>query len=193
MTTPSAYPLAWPGGYPRTERPQASKFNVTLHKAMTDLEGALRLFGSDTGKKVSDVIISSNVTLGQSRPADPGVAVYFTWDGEQRCIAVDRYTKVEDNVRAIYYVLEARRTEMRHGGLTIVRAAFKGFTALPAPEDWRTVLGLTGQNVTPDEIKRVYRQLAKSAHPDSGGSEAAMARLTAARDAALSAVGQYHE
>lgn len=193
MNTPSAYPLAWPMGYPRTERPQSSKFNVTLHKAMTDLEGALRLFGSDTGKKVSDVIISSNVTLGQSRPPDPGVAVYFTWDDEQRCIAVDRYTKVEDNVRAIYYVLEARRTEMRHGGLTIVRAAFKGFTALPAPEDWRSVLGLTGQSVTPDEIKRVYRQLAKTAHPDSGGNEAAMARLTAARDAALNAVGQYHE
>lgn len=191
MTAPSAYPLAWPGGYPRTERPQSSKFNVTLNKAMTDLEGALRLFGSDTGKKVSDVIISSNVTLGQSRPADPGVAVYFTWDDEQRCIAVDRYTKVEDNVRAIYYVLEARRTEMRHGGLTIVRAAFKGFTALPAPEDWRTVLQLMPTaSYTADQIRERYRTLAKKAHPDAGGSAAEMARLTAARDAALSAVGQ---
>jgi hypothetical protein len=103
----------------------------------------LEAFGRDSGKAVSEIAISSNVTLGQDRPPDTGVAVWFTWDGQQRCIAVDRYPKPEDNLQAIHHVLEARRTEMRHGGLHVVRQTFKGFTALPAPpgrKSWREVL-----------------------------------------------------
>lgn len=41
----------------------------------------LRKFADDSGKKLVDLSISSNVTLGVAAPADPGVAVWFTWDG----------------------------------------------------------------------------------------------------------------
>lgn len=185
MTSPTHYPLAWPEGQARTrQRQRGSPFKVSLARAVGDLQDALRLFGQDTGQPVLNVVISSNVTLGQARPADPGVAVYFEWDGAQRCIAVDLFPVPEANVRAIYYVLEVRRQELRYGGLHIVRAAFRGFTALPPPEDWRAVLG-----VCPDadlaDVDAAWRARARAFHPDRpGGSPDAMAALNAARDAA---------
>jgi hypothetical protein len=102
MTAPSHYPLAWPASQPRTrERQRSSPFKVALTRAVADLQDALRLFGNDTGRPVRNVVISSNVTLGQPLPVDPGVAVYFDWDGVQRCIAVDLFPAPEANIRAI--------------------------------------------------------------------------------------------
>jgi DnaJ-domain-containing protein 1 len=112
------------------------------------------------------------------------VAVYFEWDGAQRCVAVDRFPRPEDNVRAIYYVLEARRQEMRYGGLNTVRAAFRGFLALPPPDDWRAVLGV-GPEADLEAVEAAWRNKARTAHPDrKGGSGDLMAELNAARAAA---------
>lgn len=189
MTAPTAFPLAWPGEVGRTKVRVKSAFKVTLARALSDLEDALRLFGSDTGCPVRNVVISSNVALGIHRPADPGIAVYFDWDGAGRCIAVDRYDRVEDNVRAVYYVLEARRQEMRHGDLSIVRASFKGFAALPPPVDWRTVLGVPrGADLRAAES--AWRQLSREAHPDlPTGSAERMASLNVAIAAARVELG----
>lgn len=180
MTDPLAYPLCWPSGLPRQAPEGGNPFRVSLASALTGLRDSLRLFGRDTGQEVTDVVISSNVTLGTSRPEDAGVAVYFRWDGAMRCIAVDRYDRPEANVRAIYMILEARRQEMRHGGLHIVRAAFKGFAALPAPSGgWRAVLGL-GPEAGLAEAESAYRELARAHHPDVGGDADRMAEINAA-------------
>jgi len=130
------FPLAWPDQYPRHKPPYlTSKFNTTLSGALKNVQKSVEMFSKDSGKKVTDVLISSNVTLGQQRPKNPGVAVYFTWDGISTCIAVDRYKKVEDNLQAIHHCIEAERTKMRHGGLNVVRAAFRGYAALPPPDN----------------------------------------------------------
>jgi hypothetical protein len=190
-----AYPLAWPDGLPRTERKVQSQFRTSLTAALNNVRKSLEAFGRDSGKAVTDLSISSNVTLGQDRPPDTGVAVWFEWDGQQRCIAVDRYPKPEDNLQAIHHVLEARRTEMRHGGLHVVRQTFKGFTALPAPpgkRTWREVFGLGHVplvNIAPATIDNAYRQLAAQAHPDKpGGSTEKMAELNRARAEAKAAI-----
>jgi hypothetical protein len=186
-----AYPLSWPEGLPRTERKASSQFRTSLSGALKNVRSSLEAFGRDSGKSVSEIVISSNVTLGQDRPSDPGVAAWFTWDGQQRCIAVDRYPKPEDNLQAIHHVLEARRTEMRHGGLHVVRQTFKGFTALPAPPDrksWREVLKLTAANLTARDVDEAYRREAADAHPDKGGSNERMAELNRARAEAKAAL-----
>jgi hypothetical protein len=190
-----AYPLSWPEGLPRTERKASSQFRTSLSGALKNVRSSLEAFGRDSGKSVSEIVISSNVTLGQDRPSDPGVAVWFTWDGQQRCIAVDRYPKPEDNLQAIHHVLEARRTEMRHGGLHVVRQTFKGFTALPAPADrksWREVLGFTDLTAPvggPAAIDARYRELASKLHPDKpGGDGEKMAELNRARAEAKAAI-----
>lgn len=171
-----SYPLAWPAGFPRAARRGEGSFKSSLAGALQNVENSLRLFGADSGKKIEDLIISSNVTLGQQRPADPGVAVWFTWDGIQVCIPVDRYSKVEHNLQAIHHVIEARRTELRHGGLAIVKAAFTGFKALPSPGSivapWRKVLGL-GATPTMAEAETAYRQLRSKHHPDKNPNDPA--------------------
>lgn len=190
MSSPSHYPLAWPPGIARSAQRVRSSFKVSMSRALADLEDALRLFGNDTGKRVSGVVISSNVTLGREKPADPGIAVYFEWDGGQRCIAVDRYTTPVENVRAVYHILEARRQEMRHGGLAIVRASFRGFLSLPPAEGWREVLGI-GPGDDLASAENAYRSAARTAHPDTpGGSVDAMARLNAAIAAARRELGR---
>ncbi|WP_315854154.1 J domain-containing protein [Gemmata palustris] len=152
------------------------------------MQSSLRRFSADSGKKVESVLVSSNVTLMDRNPKDAGVAVYFTWDGISTCIAVDRYQRIEENLQAIHHVIEAERTKLRHGGLNLVRAAFRGYAALPPPQtskaDPCTVLGVK-RGATVAEIEAAYREKAKKAHPDAGGSHNAMADLNAARDALL--------
>ena len=140
--TPVAYPLCWPESLPRNAVRVKSSFNTTLVRALDNVETSLHLFGKDSGRSVAGVVLSSNVTIGVPRPDDPGIAAWFEWDGAQRCIAVDRYRTPAENLQAVHHILEARRTEMRHGGLTIVRQTFKGFLALPAAgPSWRQLDG----------------------------------------------------
>lgn len=187
MTIPP-YPLAWPDGMPRTPaaKRQRSQFKTTLAGAIDNVSTSLRLFGRDSGSPVTEVVATSNVgglSLGGSQAVDPGVAVWFKWEGEQRCIAVDRYPKPEHNLQAIHHVIEARRTEVRHGGIVIARSAFRGFIALPKPagaKAWFEVLDVS-PHATVAEIDAAFKAKALTAHPDHGGSDAAMAALTQAR------------
>jgi DnaJ-domain-containing protein 1 len=118
------------------------------------------------------------------------VAAWFTWSGESICIPVDRYQWPEENLQAIFHVIEARRTELRHGTLHLVKATMKGFKALPPPpgskgrRPWNEVLGLPS-SASKEAIERAYREKAKTAHPDAGGSAEAMAEINRAKEEAL--------
>lgn len=187
-----AYPLHWPENWTRSARKEQSRFKSTISAALSNVQSAIRKFGDDSGKKVENIVISSNVTLGQQRPPDPGVAVYFSWDGISTCIAVDRYEKVEDNLQAIYHCIEAERTKLRHGGLNLVRAAFRGYAALPPPDSrhhWSKVLGV--QSISSiEEIRAAYLEKSKESHPDNGGSNEKMAEINAAYASAKKERGQ---
>lgn len=191
--TAAAYPLTWPETMPRQKTRETGKFRTTLSAALKNVETSLRAFGRDSGKNVTGIVLSSNFTLGVSRPADPGVAVWFVWDGLQVCIPVDRYASVEANLQAIHHIIEARRTELRHGTLALVRATFTGFAALPSPRSkrpWTSVLGFsTFDGLSAATIEARFKKLAKTAHPDAGGSDAAMAELNQARADALKEIG----
>lgn len=186
MTT--AFPLSWPDAMPRAKRRERSQFRTELPGALKNVETSLRLFGTESGQTLKDVTISSNVSLGVNNPPDPGVAVWFTWDGEMRCIAVDRYEKVQENLQAIHHVLEARRTELRHGTLALVRATFQGFKALPPPagaRHWTEVLALP-RNASRSDVEGAYRAAAAKAHPDAAtGSREAFDEVQRAKRLAI--------
>lgn len=174
-----AYPLAWPIGMPCTKVHVKSRMQTSVAGAVNNLTRQLRLFGKDTDREVQNVVVSSNVTLTDQRPTDSGVACYFVWEGLQCCIAVDRYFKVEENLQAIALVIEAERTKMRHGGLNIVRAGFRGYASLPPPVDakgqlpppWRKVLNVQ-DGAGLDHVRAAYLKLVKTSHPDRGGDAA---------------------
>lgn len=195
MTTP--FPLAWPDHIDRSARREKSAFKTSLAGAIENVRTSLRLFARDSGKAVADVVISSDVTLGVEKPSDPGVAVWFSWDGMSVAIPVDRYLTPAENLQAIHHVLEARRVELRHGTLALVRASMRGFTALPAPAGrpkrpkWFEVLGVHPETRDAGAFRLAYREKAKTVHPDKpGGSEEAMTRLNVALDEALRLVGE---
>ncbi len=150
------------------------------------------------GVREYDVVISSNLQLrldglprsGQAQPADPGVAVYWRDGGQDRCMAIDLYTKVEQNIAALAATIDAMRAIERHGGAAILDRAFTGFTALPAPivagmaRPWWEVLGVP-RDSTREQITEAYRRLASAAHPDKGGTAERMAEINRARDEGL--------
>ena len=185
MTT--AYPLSWPQGVPRTKVQERSRFQTGLEGALKNVRSSLVGFSRDSGKEVTGIVISSNVSLGETSPRDPGIAVWFSWDGMGLCIAVDRYKSPAENLQAVHHIIEARRTELRHGTLAMVRQTFMGFKSLPPPpgkKNWWEVLGV-GPDASREEITAAHRRLATKAHPDSGGSHDAMAALNAAKEEAL--------
>jgi hypothetical protein len=203
----SAYPLAWPDGWPRTpaHRRQDSKYRFkrtgrsqpfwTFAEARDELGAELDRMSA------RNVVLSSNYELrldglprgNQSRPDDTGVAVYFTLKGVQKVMACDMHIRAEENMRSIALALDAMRALERHGGGIMMDRAFEGFTALPAPgikRTWREVFGVDlsarREPVTRAILEEIFRRKAKEVHPDRpGGSHAAMAELNAAREEAF--------
>lgn len=214
MTEITASPLCWPPGWRRTNNRTQAKFgksisvksqfseNYYTQKRELTIEQATRRVIEELGRmgvSTHKVIISSDLKLrndglpysGQATSKlDPGVAVYWTDSGRKRCMAIDRYTRIADNLAAIAATIEAMRAIERHGGAEILDRAFTGFAALPSPEQFNTPHGILGveANATRTEIEYAYRRLAQQMHPDVGGTNDGMARINAARDAMLGAL-----
>ncbi|MCS0497911.1 J domain-containing protein [Ancylobacter sp. MQZ15Z-1] len=201
-----AFPLSWPPGRPRrTSRRTATfgttkrgsfKSRLTVAEAMQRLQSELDLLGARYP------IVSSNLEprldglprSGQREPTDPGIALYFQLNGKPHCMPCDTYDRAADNIAAIAGHIEATRKIERHGVATVAEM-FSGFAALPPPDarrPWRDVLELAnvpGSHITRETIMAAYRRLARSKHPDAGGSETAMSELNVARDEALKGNG----
>jgi len=189
-----AYPLAWPAGWPRAKRKTRAAFNMSFANARDELLNQLRLMGARYP------LLSSNVSLrrdglpyaNQPEPADPGVAIYFMWQGKQMTFACDRWDRVRDNVRAIGKTIEALRGIERWGASDMMERAFSAFEALPAPDGVVTLSCWQVLDLEPGApevaVERAYREKAKSAHPDKGGSREEWDRLRAAYEQAKRAI-----
>jgi len=169
------------------------------NKDLSVADALKRLIGELGRMGVPDwsMIISTNVPLrldglprSDKEPSDPGVAVYWRHPDARegapmRCMAIDRYDRVADNLAAIAATLDAMRAIERHGGATILDRAFLGFAALPerATQHWRDVLGIQG-NATLDLVESRYRALVHIHHPDKGGDRGKFEEITQAREAA---------
>jgi hypothetical protein len=195
-----AYPLQWPIGRPRLPAYQRkrSNFDTNRGRAIAGLLDEIRRLGG------RNIVISSNLATyekrGQQIPyanqsvTDPGFAVYFERKGRQQCFALDKYTSIDDNIHAIELTIAALRGIERWGGAEMMDAAFSGFQALPSPEmimampqrkPRHVVLGVNPE--APTEVRRaLYRQLARRAHPDTGGTREAWDELQrAAQEAGI--------
>lgn len=185
------YPLAWPPNWPRTPehaRTDNGNLKASLASSIARVRKELELFGKQSGKQVTSILISSNVTLTSSAPKDAGVAVYFTWDGIDTCLAVDRYRKLEQNLQALALVIEAERTKLRHGGLNLVRASFTGYAALPSSSGpgarpWHMVLGVP-EDAHAATIRDAYNRKRSATHPDKGGTAEAFREVQTAFETA---------
>jgi hypothetical protein len=214
MNTQQAYPISWPPSWPRTksynrkgapffQRGIASspggwkpKRKLSMSDVVPELYNELKLIG------VGDynVVVSTNVELrldGQPYsnrvpPVDPGAAVYFKLKGKPCVLACDKWNRVEDNLSAIARHIEALRGQERWG-VGSVEQAFAGYTALPPAgtsvgHSWWDVLGCA-HDAPLEVVKDAFREKARAAHPDNGGSHEAMVAINAAWDQARRAFG----
>lgn len=186
------HPLSWPTGWPRTASHQRADAAFRSNDRILTVAVAIDRLQCELDRlRARDYILSTNVELrldgmprsGQAEPSDPGAAIYFKLNGKDTVLACDKWKRVADNIAALAKHIEALRG-MDRWGVGSIAQAFAGYQALPAPEQWWQVLGV-GQHAPRAQIQEAYRELARAAHPDQGGSTAAMARLNAARDAAL--------
>lgn len=197
MTT--AYPLAWPDGWPRTpahRRKPAGILKAPFHVSVARAQNVVRLLGSRT------LVVSSNLQLrvdGLPRAdqadtfiPDPGIAIYFSLRDKPMVIAQDVYAKPRANLQSLALALEYLRGLERHGGGHMMERAFGGFSALPPPKGaatpaerpWREILGPLPDGLDNADMLMLaearYRAKAREAHPDSGGGNETMIALNAA-------------
>jgi hypothetical protein len=213
MNEITAYPLCWPPGWRRTSAGQRdrahfgtsqqvkSQYSENYYRQKKELtidQAIGRVLAELERMDIQrhQVVISTDLRLRQdglpyssqaTGKLDPGAAVYWTVGKQKRCMAVDRYDRIADNLGAIAATLEAMRAIERHGGAEILDRAFTGFAALPAPapqEKPHEVLGVD-ERATTVEIEYAYKRLAAQNHPDRGGSTEQMSRINTARDAML--------
>lgn len=199
MTIP-AYPLQWPEGWKRVSastrtrakfgrQTQSSHGNRKTRKGLTIAQAMQRVRDelSRMGIRDDDLVISANLELrldglprsNQREPSDPGVSVYWTQTrGEApRCMAIDRYDRIADNLAAIAATLDAMRAIERHGGAEILNRAFTGFTAIEHKfVDWPTVLGVASHTPT-NEVRMAYRRKRSTFHPDNSESSGSAGRF----------------
>ena len=99
------------------------------------------------------------------------MAIYFTIDGDDRCIPVDKWMTTKDNLRAAQKTIAALRGLERWGAKEIVNAAFAGFQALPestSTTGWWDVLGVD-RDAPEITVASAYKDLLHKHHPDKGG------------------------
>ncbi len=184
-----AFPLSWPENWPRAKSRSRSKFgNHSVAQCATAIESEIRMLGA------RDLIISSNLRarlagMPTLEGRDPGVAIYFKFKEKLCVLACDSWNLPYENLWAIAKHIEALRGQGRWcvGSL---EQAFRGYTAIPektgGPLPWWQVLGLE-QTASQADIKAAYRELAKKAHPDTGGTHELFTQL---QEAYCQATGQ---
>jgi len=210
--TVSRYPLSWPRNWKRTSHhartfdrfstkrtiPSNGGGSYTRTDNLTVAEAIARLIGELARLGATNIVISTNVRTrndglprsGEKNPDDPGAAVYFKINKQDRCLACDKYRAVQGNLAALAAHVEALRAIERHGVGTLDQA-FAGYTAIGhAATDWRLELGFGPHElVSPNIVDARYKTLARERHPDAGGSVDLMARLNVARDEARKDLG----
>ncbi len=187
--------IDWPTGWARTppaEREPNRNFEVSLSKAFDDLEHELDMLDVEDYRYSFDAQQRQRDgrPYARARPDDPGFVLRWRMDESQYAVACDHYSRLRDNVRTIgHYLHEKRKMEQR----PVVTGESEFANARLPAGDEETVVATAPPHeileVAPDAsdsvVKAAYRQKMKSAHPDQGGDQSAMQRVTNARDAML--------
>lgn len=182
-------PLAWPENEPRTpghQKRYKSLFNTSMGKTLDQLERELIRF------RAKNIVLSIDLPF-RGKVNDSAAALFFDLPGD-RAIAIccDLYTKQDDNVRALYKIVEGMRTIERFGGSNVSQKTFTGFAALPPPPDIWKVLGISkgvGEALNTKMRKEFVMDAFRNAAKDGHGAGKDMAALVEARDQALAQLG----
>lgn len=187
-----AYPLTWPADRPRSRWRDYARFKTTIGRAIENVQQEVQRLGG------TNLIISSNLPLRRdglpyARPGnitDTGVAVYFRYAGRDMCFACDCWIGIENNIQSIAKTIEALRGIERWGASDMMERAFTGFAQLPQSEPWWLILKFDSPPTTAEQLKERFRELAKTVHPDVGGSHEEFCRMQQAVETGIEVLEQ---
>jgi hypothetical protein len=176
--------LCWPDSKPRAAHRVASPFkNRETGRETQQIEWEMHRW------RVRQYIVSRNDQ--RIFAGDPGAAVW--WNdrrGELRVLACDKYSKLADNLHAVYLTLDAMRALERWGAYTAEQAAEGARPALPPPASsgpptppWWEVLQVD-RDWPIEAIEQLARVRAAKHHPDTGGSTEAFQTFNTALEEA---------
>jgi hypothetical protein len=173
----------WAEPTPDRERERGTKFDTGQPQTERQLQTEM------------DRMEVSTYHLGKSTGSGgwPGVVARWRKHGQEYAVCCDKYRARSDNLRAIYLWVR----ETRLAGDRPVRTGQDQLAAAALPGETATAVGARDDDREPHEVLEVapdasepvvtaaYRQKAKDAHGDAGGSTAEMKRLNAAKEALL--------
>lgn len=109
-------------------------------------------------------------------------AVTVRWrrrDGTPMVLSLGTQPRPRDNLRALYLAIDSMRLNEKRGiDASVMRSAYLQLAA-PAGANPYAVCGIT-PGATYEQAQAAFRAAAKAAHPDMGGSDAAMRDLNGA-------------
>ncbi|MFD1600990.1 J domain-containing protein [Halobellus rarus] len=189
--------LQWPPEWERTpssDRSPNRSFQASLGTTTEDLSTEMDRLDPDEWRASTasggSYTKSNGLPKYNANPDDPGFVLRWTEDGEQFAVACDAYSRLRDNVRAVY--LWVHETRMR--GQRPVRTGDTEFAAarLPSADEEAVVATAPPHEileVAPDAgeavVKAAARQKKAETHPDSGGDEQEFKRIVEAEEAML--------
>jgi hypothetical protein len=175
----------WADPTPEAQRENTHKFDSTQRRTERDLQKEM--------ERMNVTTYHLGKTTGSG--SFPGVVARWGKDGQEYAVCCDKYSVRADNLRAVYlWVHETRLAgdrPVRTGQDQMAAAALPGETAsgaaVAAPDPDREPHEVL--EIQPDAgdriVKAAYREKAKDAHGDAGGSTAEMKRLNAAKEALI--------
>lgn len=187
--------LDWPTGFERTpeaERTKNRSFQASLGSTTKELAAEMdRMDVDDWRAAIGNQHTKSNgLPLSNANPDDPGFVLRWTDDGEQFAVACDAYSRLRDNVRAVY--LWVHETRMRGNRPVVTGDSAFAAARLPAGDDEAVVASEPPHEVLGVEhdadsatVRSAFRERVMDAHPDNGGSPAEFQRVTEAKEAML--------
>jgi len=164
----NSYPLDWPTGWPRTQpqNREQSRFKVSRARAIEHLFNELNRLGASNPKISSNIETyeqsGKQIPYANQSVDDPGIAVYFEYNGKTHSMACDKWQTPKSNIRAIGKTIEALRGIERWGSGEMMEAAFEGYERLPSET--------TADNPYYDYTIKELKQKLKETHPDHGGN-----------------------
>lgn len=198
----------WPTHLNRTpelDRKRTTKFSVTFHTAIREIETELEdRIGVDDWR-VSTAAPhrkDDGMPYANASPSDPSVVIRWSKDGDQYAVACDHYTDWRDNARAIgLYITEKRKMQDRP--VTTGLSEFATAQLPPADEeavaappastssepdrDPHEVLGVS-PDASASVVKGAARALLKDDHPDLDGDGENLQTIKWARDQMIEGV-----
>ena len=107
--------------------------------------------------------------------------VRFELRGQRITVACDSQGTYQQNLRCVVFAVESMRMNEKRGIADTLAKAYLQLAAPPQHRDPYEILGLR-PDADMEAVEAIYRHLARTRHPEAGGTEEAMKELNDARD-----------